>query len=150
MYESRTTQESQILDLLTERKGSGVFAFELAEPKPRGCGILQYNARIYGLRKKGHNIVSDTKGHFILQERQEEQSEVNEKLEYKMTQIELDEKLAKLREEWKTAGPGMRKLIETRANLLKKRFNEENNIKPTQNLDTAYEKWQALKEQNVI
>jgi hypothetical protein len=88
MYEKRTTQESQILDLLTERRGSGVYAFELAEPKPRGCGILQYNARIYGLRRRGHNIISDIKGHFILQTRptiedlrkKVEQNKVNETL----------------------------------------------------------------------
>lgn len=43
-----------------------------------------------------------------------------------MTQEELNQKLADLRIEWLTAGPGLKKLIEVRAKLLKKRFAEEN------------------------
>ena len=43
-----------------------------------------------------------------------------------MTTEELNEKLATLRKEYRTATPGLRKLIITRANLLKKRFAEEN------------------------
>ena len=115
MYEQRTTQEQRILDLFTERKGAGVYAYELAEPRPQGLGILQYNARIYGLRHRGFNIISDYKGHFIIKEEHQY-----------MTQDELSDKLAKLRGEWVTAGPGLRKLIQVRANLLKKRFAEEN------------------------
>lgn len=38
---------------------------------------------------------------------------------------ELEQKLITLRAEWKTAGPGLRKLIQVRANLLKKRYEEE-------------------------
>jgi len=115
MYEPRTTQENQILDLLTERKGAGVYSYELAEPRPRGCGILQYNARIFGLRHKGHNIVSDHKGHYILQEEHES-----------MTQEELNKKLADLKYDFdKTGSPGMKKLIEIRINLLKKQFAEQ-------------------------
>lgn len=69
MYKQKPTQESRILDLLIERKGEGVFSYELAEPAPNGLGILQYNARIFGLRKKGHKIISDRDGHYILQQR---------------------------------------------------------------------------------
>jgi len=43
-----------------------------------------------------------------------------------MTQEELNQKLADLRIEWLTAGHGLKKLIEVRARLLKKRFAEEN------------------------
>lgn len=43
-----------------------------------------------------------------------------------MTQEELNQKLADLRDEWRSAGPGLRRLIEARANLLNKRFAEEN------------------------
>ena len=114
MYEQRTTQEQKILDLFAERKGAGVYAYELAEPSPRGLGILQYNARIYGLRHRGINVVSDHKGHFVIKEEHE-----------KMKAEELDIKLAELRKDWLTAKPGMRKLIEMRAKLLKKQFNED-------------------------
>lgn len=124
MYEDRTTQESQILNLLIESKGAGVYSYQLAAPVPRGLGILQYNARIYGLRHKGHKIVSDRKGHYVLDafnviEKPKEQEEPN------MTQLELDQKLADLREVYKRAkSAGEKKLIVTRANYLKKLFAE--------------------------
>jgi hypothetical protein len=66
MYQAKNTQESRILDLLIERGEAGAYSYELAEPQPKGLGCLQYNARLYGLRKKGHNIISDRDGHFIL------------------------------------------------------------------------------------
>ena len=69
MYEKRTTQENEILNLLIERKGAGVFSYELAKTHPEGLGCLQYNARIFGLRKKGHKIISDVRGHYILETR---------------------------------------------------------------------------------
>ena len=116
MYEQRTTQENQILDKLRESNGSGVYAYELAKPRPEGCGILQYNARIFGLRKKGYRIVSDFKGHYILQE-----EHIN------MTADELQIKLAELRIDWRNAKgkDGMRKLIKARADVLIKRFKED-------------------------
>jgi hypothetical protein len=117
-YEPRTTQENQILDLLRERRGAGVYSYELAEASPKGLGILQYNARIFGLRHKGHEIVSDFKGHYIIRERNQP-----------MTQEELNQKLADLRVEWQTAGSGLKKLIQVRADLLKKRFAEQNETK---------------------
>jgi hypothetical protein len=121
MYENRTTQESQILDLLISSKGAGVYSYQLAAPVPRGLGILQYNARIYGLRHKGYKIVSDRKGHYVL-----EANTVTEKTnESKMTQTELDEKLADLRGAYKRASSeGEKKLIVTRANYLKRIFAE--------------------------
>jgi hypothetical protein len=130
MYEQRSTQENQILDLLTERRGAGVYSYELAEPHPRGCGILQYNARIYGLRKKGYNIVSDIRGHYVLENKQTY-----------MTQTELNEKLVALRIEWRMAGPGLKKLIETRAKFLKKQFSEESSPK-------ASDAWEKITEDN--
>jgi ribosomal protein L29 len=42
-----------------------------------------------------------------------------------MTQQDLDQKLEDLRKEYLAAGKGLRKLIEVRAKLLKKRFQEE-------------------------
>jgi hypothetical protein len=69
MYEKRTTQENEILNLLIERRGAGVYSYELAQTHPMGLGILQYNARIFGLRKKGFKIISDIKGHYILETR---------------------------------------------------------------------------------
>jgi hypothetical protein len=69
MYEQKSTQENQILDLLTASKGAGVYSYQLATPHPEGLGILQYNARIYGLRHKGHKIISDRKGHYVLETR---------------------------------------------------------------------------------
>jgi hypothetical protein len=88
MYEQRTTQESEILALLLERRAEGVYSYELATPSPKGLGILQYNARIYGLRRKGHKITSDRKGHYIMETRPSiedlrkkvEQNKVNETL----------------------------------------------------------------------
>ena len=139
MYEQRTTQENQILDLLGERKGMGAYSYELAKPKPDGCGVLQYNARIYGLRKKGHNIVSDFKGHFILQERTQEP----------MTKAELDQKLAELRKDWTKAGSGMRKLIEVRAKLLKKQFNEKNKTERKEEYDASVA-WKEIQDKQEV
>jgi lysozyme family protein len=51
-YIEKKTQEQRILDLLRERGSSGVMAWEI----PANLHILQYNARVYGLRKKGYDI----------------------------------------------------------------------------------------------
>lgn len=89
-YEPRTTQEQEILDLLIARKGAGVYSYELAQPHPEGLGCLQYNARLYGLRKKGHKIISDRKGHYVLETRP-----TMDELRKKADQIKLQESLKK-------------------------------------------------------
>ena len=66
-YKEDLTQEERILDLLLERGPEGVEVWEFMMPRPRGgLGIAQYNARIWGLRKKGYNIKNTKPGHFIL------------------------------------------------------------------------------------
>lgn len=67
-YIRKPTQEQRILDLLRERGDEGVAVYEFMMPRPYGLGIAQYNARIYGLREKGHQVLSDKKGHFVLKE----------------------------------------------------------------------------------
>lgn len=62
-YINRPTQEERILDLFQSRGEVGVRSWEIT-----GMGILQYNARIFGLRKKGHNIVSISKNNFVLKD----------------------------------------------------------------------------------
>jgi len=66
-YQERVTQEERILDLLETRGSEGVKVWEFMLPRPQGgLGIAQYNARIWGLRKKGHNIQNKKPGHFVL------------------------------------------------------------------------------------
>ena len=67
-YHTNPTQEQRILELLKERGSQGAFVYEFMMPRPNGLGVAQYNARIYGLREKGHKIVNKTPGHFILEE----------------------------------------------------------------------------------
>jgi hypothetical protein len=67
-YLKEPTQEERILDLLRARGGVGVYVYEIMAPRPQGLGIAQYNARIYGLRKKGFNIINKEPGHFVLKE----------------------------------------------------------------------------------
>lgn len=62
-YKPNQTQEERILELLRERGHRGVYAWEI----PAQLHILQYNARVFGLRKKGHEIINN-KGLFVLQE----------------------------------------------------------------------------------
>lgn len=64
----RLTQEQRILKLLKDRGGNGVSAWEITN----NLHILQYNARIHGLRKKGHNIINVKPGLFVLREFKEE------------------------------------------------------------------------------
>ena len=57
------------MKLLRERGDSGLFAWELTNTdfmRYRGGAILQYNARIYGLRQKGYKIINKKPGHFVL------------------------------------------------------------------------------------
>ena len=63
-----------------------------------------------------------------------------------MTQEELNKKLEDLREEYKTAGPGLKKLIEVRAKLLKKRFQEEQQEprKEEYELEDAVAEWEKI------
>jgi len=65
-YIEKPTQEQRILDLLRLRGPEGVKVYELIAPRPGGLGIAQYNARIWGLRKKGYVIENKVPGHFIL------------------------------------------------------------------------------------
>lgn len=66
MYKEKPTQEQRILELLEERGSKGVMVWEFMLPRPQGLGIAQYNARIWSLRKKGHDIKNMKPGHFIL------------------------------------------------------------------------------------
>lgn len=66
-YNYKPTQEDLILNLLLQRGNNGAYVYEFMLPQPQGLGIAQYNARIFGLRKKGHNIINKQPGHFVLQ-----------------------------------------------------------------------------------
>ena len=79
-YHKKPTQEQRILQLLREKGNLGVYVYELVTPRPQGLGIAQYNARIYGLREKGHNIVNKTPGHFVLIESKPEQLNISDSL----------------------------------------------------------------------
>ena len=68
LYIKKPTQEMRILKLLRERGEQGAYVYEFMMPRPQGLGIAQYNARIYGLREKGYNIVNTKPGHFVLRE----------------------------------------------------------------------------------
>lgn len=76
-YKEKKTQEQRILDLLKERGKRGAFVWEFMLPRNRGgLGIAQYNARIYGLRKKGYEIKNEKPGHFVLfEDKKPEQSQ---------------------------------------------------------------------------
>lgn len=65
-YIENLTQEERILKLLQERGSLGAYVYEFQTPRPQGLGVAQYNARIKGLRKKGHNIKNVVPGHFVL------------------------------------------------------------------------------------
>ena len=65
-YIANDTQENRILHLLQVRGDEGAKVYEFMTPRPAGLGIAQYNARIYGLKQKGHNIINKSPGHFIL------------------------------------------------------------------------------------
>lgn len=65
-YIENLTQEERILKLLKERGERGVYVYEMQNSRPNGLGIAQYNARIKGLRRKGHIIKNTEPGHFIL------------------------------------------------------------------------------------
>ena len=65
-YVKNPTQEQRILELLRERKSEGAYVYEFMTPRPNGLGIAQYNARVYGLRKKGFIIDNPQPGHFVL------------------------------------------------------------------------------------
>jgi hypothetical protein len=65
-YQEKPTQEERILKLLRKRGKEGAKVYEFMMPRPHGLGIAQYNARIWGLRKKGYDIVNVTPGHFVL------------------------------------------------------------------------------------
>jgi len=61
-YIKKPTQEQRILDLLKERGSAGVKSWEI----PNNLHILQYNARIYGLREKGFNIINKDETFYLI------------------------------------------------------------------------------------
>jgi hypothetical protein len=63
---NRRTQKERLLELLKEKKGLGIYVYEIMMPRPQGLGIAQYGARILELRREGHNIKNTKPGHFIL------------------------------------------------------------------------------------
>ena len=65
-YINNPTQEDRILNLLRERGARGAYVYEFMMPRPQGLGIAQYNARVFGLRRKGYLIENTTPGHFVL------------------------------------------------------------------------------------
>ena len=65
-YQERPTQEQRILNLLRQKGKDGAYVYEFMTPRPNGLGIAQYNARIFGLRKKGYVIENKKPGHFVL------------------------------------------------------------------------------------
>jgi hypothetical protein len=64
-YQDRPTQEQKLLEMLRLRGSYGVYAWEII----KDLNILQYNARVFGLRRKGYKIVNKKPGLFVLQER---------------------------------------------------------------------------------
>ena len=79
------TQQGRLLKLLKERGNNGVYVYEIMTPRPNGCGISQYGARILELREQGHNIVNKKPGLFVL--------EVPEKVDWeKMRQEAIDKR----------------------------------------------------------
>jgi hypothetical protein len=60
-YIPNKTQEGRILELLRQRGSAGVYSWEITND----LHILQYNARVFGLRHKGFEI-KNTKNHFVL------------------------------------------------------------------------------------
>lgn len=70
-YIENNTQEARILRKLREARGQGVPAFWFAMPRPQGGeGILQYNARVFGLRKKGYNIINKNSVFYLVEKGQ--------------------------------------------------------------------------------
>lgn len=86
-YLKNPTQEEKILSFLQERGEKGVFAWEITD----NLKILQYNARIFGLRKKGYNIINKEKCHFILMEENMDTTEEIQKKLRILRQRYLDE-----------------------------------------------------------
>lgn len=60
-YVRKPTQEERILAFLEERGADGVHSWEIVQ-----MPILQYTARIWGLRDKGHDIINVKKNLYIL------------------------------------------------------------------------------------
>jgi lysozyme family protein len=60
-YIRKPTQEDRILELLRLRGRNGVESWEI----PTHLHILQYNSRIFGLRKKGY-IIDNINDRFYL------------------------------------------------------------------------------------
>jgi hypothetical protein len=61
-YIPDNTQEGKILQLLRERGKLGIWSWEITGD----LHIMQYNARIFGLRHKGYDVINVKKNHFVL------------------------------------------------------------------------------------
>lgn len=72
-YQAKPTQEERILAFLEERGAEGVHSWEIVQ-----MPILQYTARIWGLRDKGYDIVNVKKNLYVLGEYVEEYKRKNE------------------------------------------------------------------------
>lgn len=62
---NKYSQKNNILEYLRNHR-EGAYVYELIAPRPHGLGVAQYNARIYELRRDGHDIRNDFPGHFYL------------------------------------------------------------------------------------
>jgi hypothetical protein len=110
-YIKNNSQEDRILRLFRERGERGVMVYELTAPRPEGLGISQYNARIYGLREKGFNIISESPGHFILDETTERPIKEEEKPRTLKQNGALHLLFSQLADELNNAGLDMRKTL---------------------------------------
>lgn len=72
-YIADDTQENRILHLLKVRGAEGAYVYEFMTPRPEGLGVAQYNSRIWGLKKKGYQIINKSPGHFVLVEKGQEE-----------------------------------------------------------------------------
>jgi len=61
-FHRKPTQEERILSLLKARGDEGLRSWEIVNQ----MNILQYTARIWGLRDKGHNIKNVKKNLYVL------------------------------------------------------------------------------------
>lgn len=64
-YVKNGTQAARILEVLRGRGERGVYAWEITGD----LHILQYNSRIFDLRKKGFDIINERPGLFVLKEK---------------------------------------------------------------------------------
>ena len=105
-YIHNGTQEERILTLLKERGSRGAYVYEFMQPRPNGLGIAQYNARIWGLKQKGYQIINLQPGHFVLKE--DHMDLTTEEIQEKLKQLRIKYLAAKNEEDRKViAARGM-------------------------------------------